>query len=285
MISRAKKTPQAAIAPLSPQRRGYQLHIDVVHNVLQSNLAIALYLLPHSRRKDALLFYQFCHSIDTCIDDASLAQGEKEDFLKTKLNSLEELIHRRQLDRLILSEIISGMHMDLTISRYETFEDLRLYAWRVASAVGLVSAQLFGASGDGVEEYAQNLGLALQLTNILRDVSEDATRGRIYLPLEDLHRFHVTEEEILRGLPSPQATHLFDYQAERALSYFAKTTLAWEKISSQEQRTMRPARLMEAIYRTLLEKMQHDRYDVFHQRYRVGVLKKISLALQVLFSR
>lgn len=251
--------------------------------IFKSNLAIALYLLPRARRKDALRFYTFCHSIDKCVDNSALIQSEKENFLKTALDLLEELIDRRQLDRKLLCEIIIGMQMDLTINRYETFEDLRIYAWRVASAVGLVSAQLFGVTGENANEYAQQLGLALQLTNILRDVTEDAARNRIYLPLEDLKRFNVAEEELLQGIPSPQATHLFHYEAERALSYFAKAELAWKKMTAAQRRTMRPARLMEAIYRTLLDKMQRDRYDLFYRRYRVGMLEKFYLALQLFF--
>ena len=252
--------------------------------ILKSNLAIALYLLPQARRKDALWFYSFCHSIDECVDHSSLTQGEKEVFLKTALESLEEMIQRRKLDRKLLGEIIHGMQMDLTVNRYATFEELRLYAWRVASAVGLVSAQLFGAEGPSTQNYAEHLGMALQLTNILRDVAEDAAQNRIYLPLEDLKRFNVTEADLLQSLPPPQATHLFAYEAERALSYFAKADLAWEKMPSRERHLMSPARLMEAIYRTLLEKMQHDLYDVFHQRYRVSFLKKLCLAWNVYFT-
>ncbi len=253
-------------------------------SIFKSNLAFTLLLLPRERRNDTFRFYHFCHSIDECVDRSSLIQQEKEIFLKKSLESLEELIERYQLDRNLLHEIIHGMKMDLTIKRYATFEELRLYAWRVASAVGLISVQLFGAKGPVIQAYAENLGMALQLTNILRDVAEDAAQNRIYLPLEDLHRFHVTEKELLHGPLPPQATHLFHYEAERALSYFAKADLAWEKMSSRERHTMRPGRLMEAIYRTLLEKMQRDRYDLFYQRYRVSFLKKISLTLHILFS-
>lgn len=252
--------------------------------IFQSNLAIALYLLPRGRRKDALRFYEFCHSIDECVDRSSLTQQEKENFLKTSLGSLEELIQRHKLDRNLLNEIILGMEMDLTMNRYSTFEELRLYAWRVASAVGLISAQLFGGNGPLIQDYAENLGIALQLTNILRDVAEDAAQNRIYLPLEDLDRFNVSEKELLHSTPSPQATHLFHYQAERALSYFAKADLAWEKMSSSQRRTIRPARLMEAIYRTLLEKMQRDCYDIFHVRYHVSFFKKLCLAWHVYVS-
>lgn len=253
-------------------------------SLLQSNLAITLWLLPRSARQDAFEFYTFCHNIDDCIDHSSMTHLEKERFLTNSLSSLEALIQRRHLDKELLNEILLGMKMDLSIHRYQTFQDLRLYIWRVASVVGLISAHLFGAKGEQVLAYAENLGIALQLTNILRDIAEDAAKNRIYLPLEDLHRFHVTEEELLTSRPSPQATHLFHYEAERALSYFAKADLAWEKMPLKQRRIMRPARLMEAIYRTLLEKIQRTRYDVFYQRYRIGFLKKLHLAWLLYFS-
>ncbi len=253
------------------------------NSLFQSNLAIALLLLPAANRKDAFRFYHFCHDIDECIDHSSLNNEEKEIFLKNALTSLEELIQLRKLDHNLIEELILGMQMDLTINRYATFEELRLYIWRVASTVGLISAQLFGTEGKYVQEYAENLGFALQLTNILRDIAEDAAQNRIYLPLEDLARFNVTEEELLKNLPSPQATHLFHHQAERALSYFAKANLAWKKMSLSQQRAMKAGRLMEEIYRTLLYKMQCDRYDVFHQRYRVSFLKKLYFLLRFIF--
>ncbi len=248
---------------------------------LQSNLAVALYFLPLSYRRDALYFYRFCRSIDDCVDHAALSRQEKELFLQQALNSMEELIERRELRRKLFLEIIDGMRMDFTIARYATFEELCTYIWRVAAAVGLVSAELFGARGLLVEQYAHDLAIALQLTNMLRDVAEDAKRGRIYLPLEDLKRFGVYEEEILTALPSPRVTHLFEYQAERALSFFAKAHATWEKMLPHQQYLLRPARFMETIYRALLEKMEKDRYDVFYKKYRVDVMKKILVALEI----
>ena len=184
---------------------------------------------------------------------------------------------RRNLDRHLLGEIIRGMQMDIDTEdrRYATFQELRLYCWRVASAVGLVSAQIFGAHGGSVARYAEELGIALQLTNILRDVAEDALMNRIYLPSEDLARFGVNETEILSGTPSPAMTHLLSHQADRADSHFAKAELAWSEMSPNQKRLMRPARLMSAIYRNLLVQMHRDRYDVFGKRYRVGRLSKL----------
>ncbi|HLB33045.1 MAG: hypothetical protein A3F67_09120 [Verrucomicrobia bacterium RIFCSPHIGHO2_12_FULL_41_10] len=274
---------------LPPKERGFECLLVA----LRSNLAIALYLLPRAQRRDALLFYKFCHSIDHCVDHSLLTLPEKEVLLNQWLTGIQnlpssrlptdfqEMIVRRKLDTNLLCEIIRGVLMDLTIHRYATFNDLRGYIWRVASAVGLVSVQIFGTEGPDVTQYAEALGIAFQLTNILRDVAEDAAMSRIYLPLEDLSRFSVTEEEILQSTPSPQATHLFHYEGERALSYFAKAELAWESMPVHQQRLMRPARLMEAIYRTLLNTMQKDRYDLFYRHYRVSAVKKGILALQV----
>ena len=173
-------------------------------------------------------------------------------------------------------------------NRYASFEELRTYCLRVASAVGLLSTQIFGAQGSAVESYATDLGIAMQLTNILRDVAEDAAVCRIYVPQEDLRRFGVIEEEILNadgGIPSPAMTHLLNHQAERADSYFAKAELAWSEMTVNQRRLMRPARLMSAIYRDILLQMHRDRYDVFAKRYRVPMGKKFLLLLRVMTSR
>lgn len=194
------------------------------------------------------------------------------------------MISRRNLDRNLLSEIIHGMLMDAERNRYATFEELRVYCWRVASSVGLISASIFGAQGPLSERYAEELGIALQLTNILRDVAEDAAMGRIYLPQEELERFGVNEREILQSCPSPAMTHLLNHQAERADSYFAKAELAWSEMSVNQRRLMRPARLMSMIYRDLLLQMHRNRYDVFAKKYRVSKIKKILFALRVMNS-
>jgi len=170
--------------------------------------------------------------------------------------------------------------------RYATFKDLEIYCRRVASTVGLISTKIFGADisnegGTDVVHYAHYLGIALQLTNILRDVAEDCAMGRIYIPQEDLERFGVREEELLGPAPSPAITHLLNHQAERADSYFAKAELAWTELTPNQRRLLRPARLMSAIYRDLLLQMHRDRYDVFAKKYRVPAYRKILSLLRV----
>lgn len=195
------------------------------------------------------------------------------------------MIQRRHLDRHLLQEVVLGMLMDCRLVRFSTFADLEVYCRRVASAVGLVSAKIFGATGPVVERYAKHLGIALQLTNILRDVAEDGATDRIYMPMEDLERFGVTEEDILRGHSSPAMTHLLNHQAERADSWFAKAEIAWSELTANQKRLMRPARLMGAIYRELLLQMHQDRYDVFAKRYAVYGTTKARRLIAVLFER
>ena len=264
-----------------------------------SNLIPALLLLPKQRRSDALLFGAWCRLVDDIADDRSLEVTQKQKALEAWLLALQSendpgeelpkdfdaIIRRRHLDPALLCEIVRGMIMDTERNRYGTFSDLEIYCRRVASAVGLLSARIFGAQGKSVECYAEQLGIALQLTNILRDVAEDAAMGRIYLPLEDLARFGVREGEVLGSIPSPQMTHLLNHEAERADSYFAKAELAWSEMTANQRRLMRPARFMSAIYRDLLLQMHHDRYDVFAKRYRVSTIHKILILIRVMSAR
>ena len=261
-----------------------------------SNLALGLLLLSGKRRKDAFLFHDFCRHVDNVADDPALSTTEKQRILNAWLQALmplheselpkefRKMIDRRKLDRQLLSEIVRGMLMDTECNRYASFEQLIPYCRRVASTVGLISAKIFGATGTSVERYAEELGIALQLTNILRDVAEDAAMGRIYIPMQDLDRFGVSEHEILENRPSPAMTHLLNHQAERADSYFAKAELAWSEMTTNQKRLMRPARLMSAMYRDLLLQMHRDRYDIFVKRYRVPAFRKFLLLLRVMTS-
>jgi phytoene synthase len=262
-----------------------------------SNLLPALLLLSSGRRNDALLLGAWCRLVDDIADSASLTPAMKVTALESWLRALSpghekelpedflEMIRRRNLDRDLLREIVRGMLMDTGRVRFATFGDLEPYCRRVASAVGLVSARIFGAEGAGVERYAEHLGIALQLTNILRDVAEDAGMDRIYLPLEDLERFGVTEQDILQGNSTPAMIHLLNHQAERADSWFAKAETAWSELSANQRRLMRPARLMSAVYRELLLAMHRDRYDVFAGRYSVSTPRKLALLLRVMTTR
>jgi len=262
-----------------------------------SNLIPPLLLLSSGRRTDSLLFAGWCRAIDDLTDDPGIEEETKRSCLEAWFTALapgresdlpedlRDLILRRHLDRSLLQEIVLGMMMDLGHVRHETFAGLETYCRRVASAVGLVSIGIFGAQGPVAESYADQLGVALQLTNILRDVAEDAAMDRIYLPQEDLKRFGVSEQEILHGIASPAMTHLLHHQAERADSWFANAETSWIDLSVNQRRLLRPARLMSAIYRELLLSMHRDRYDVLAKRYRVSTPRKLALLLRVMTAR
>ncbi len=251
-----------------------------------SNLAFALVFLPIDRRADALTFYRFCRIVDDIADSDELTLEEKRQALdawtralttapSTLPDDLTDLIARRELDTHLLTEIVAGMTSDLTQTRYETFDDLRAYCWRAACAVGLTSARIFGATQPGATAYAENLGLALQLTNILRDVAEDATRNRIYLPREDLHRFGVTEADLLDARQTPQFQQLAAFQADRAEKFYADATAS---LPAEDRAAFRTAEIMRVIYHRTLAKMRADKFQVLRKRYSLNRVQKLWLA-------
>jgi phytoene synthase len=249
-----------------------------------SNLAFALRVLPPARRQDALIFYRFCRILDDIADEPDLSEDERREALEAWQRALSTepqllppdivgIIERNGVDRHLLLEILEGVRTDLTVRRYSTFEDVRQYCWRVASAVGLVSIRIFGCDDPASEAYAEALGLALQWTNILRDVGEDARNGRIYLPQDELERFGVSEEDILAGVRTEAFDRLIRFQAGRAKSFFAAA-----RLPAADRRALVPAEIMRAIYSALLARMERDGFDVFAKRYRVPASRKFLLA-------
>ena len=202
----------------------------------QSNLAFAFVSLGKERRRDITIFYAFCRLIDDIADSTELAAGEKARQLAIWREALHGpvaqepplapevrgLINKYAITPAMLEEIIDGVEMDLTISRYETFAALREYCYRVASAVGLVSIEIFGYQNPACREYAIELGLALQVTNILRDVEKDLANGRVYLPREDMARFDYTEEDLAARIYDDRFVRLMQFEAGRAHEYFRR---------------------------------------------------------------
>jgi len=258
----------------------------------KSNLAFALLSLPRDRREDALTFYAFCRAVDDIADDPGVSVVQKTNLLtawKSALESgtglppaLDTLIQRRQLDPRLLQEIILGVEMDIEPRHYATSEDLRAYCWRVACAVGLVSIRIFGCTDPASTTYAEHLGHALQLTNILRDVGEDAALGRIYLPVEDLRLFRVSEESLLAGKPGGDFLGLMHHEATRARVLFRQ---ARQSLPRSDARALVPAEAMRAIYEKILQLMTADHFRVFQKRYRVPLWQKVFLLGQSIASR
>jgi len=262
----------------------------------KSNLALAFISLGRERKRDIVIFYAFCRVIDDIADSAELSVAEKKaaltkwrQMLQTAVpgepilaGDLRGLIEKYSLPVRMLEEIIAGVEMDLSIRRYATFEDLRVYCYRVASAVGLVSIEIFGYRNAGCKQYAIELGLALQMTNVIRDVGKDLQDGRIYLPQEDLTRFNYSERQLQDRQYNECFLRLMEFETARAREFFSQAATA---LPSEDRRAMAPAEIMASIYRGLLRQIQLDKFRVFEKEYRLSKLEKAGrIATQLLKS-
>ena len=254
----------------------------------RSSFYYAFILLPPERRRALHAVYAFCRFIDDIADDESIREPalllkrwrEELDRVyagaptRALSRALADSARRFNIPRELFEEIINGVEMDLSRKRYQTWEELRPYCYRVASALGLICIEIFGYRNPSAKLYAENLGLALQLTNILRDVREDAERGRIYLPLEDLARFNVSEEEILGGVYSPNFVRLMDFEARRARELYA---LAQSELAPEDRATLLTAEAMRLIYAALLERIIKSNYRVLDRRHSLSAPHKLYL--------
>ena len=282
----------AALADVS-RTDGASLDADYEHCAQvtrrsRSSFYYAFILLPPERRRALHAVYAFCRFIDDIADDeairepALLLKRWREELdrvysgapTRALSRALADSARRFKIPRELFEEIINGVEMDLSRKRYQTWEELRPYCYRVASALGLICIEIFGYSNPSAKLYAENLGLALQLTNILRDVREDAERGRIYLPLEDLARFNVSEEEILGGVYSPNFVRLMDFEARRARELYA---LAQSELASEDRATLLTAEAMRLIYAALLERIINSNYRVLDRRHSLSAPHKLYL--------
>ncbi len=246
--------------------------------------------LPPNRRRAITALYAFCREVDDIADDVTdhnVARA-KLGWWRTEIANLfaghpthpvsQALLPATrdfQIDAARLNEIIDGMEMDLTKKRYRDWEELHLYCHRVAGVVGQLSAGIFGFSNPKTLEYAENLGLAFQMTNIIRDVGEDARRDRIYLPQAELDQFKVTPEEILTAKHTPRFQELMAFQSGRANSLYDR---AFEALLPEDRRPQRPGLIMSAIYRTLLDEIERDGFKVLTQRISLTPIRKLWLA-------
>jgi phytoene synthase len=251
----------------------------------KSNLALAFISLGRERRRDITVFYAFCRVIDDIADAPELNVDEKQrrlgewrDCLRaaaspepTLARDVRALITKYSLTPEMFEEIIDGVEMDLHKSRYATFEELRVYCYRVASAVGLVSIEIFGYRNPACKEYAIQLGLALQMTNIIRDVGKDLRSGRIYLPQDDLARFDYSEVELQDRQYNERFVQLMEFEASRAKEFFARAAAL---LPPEDRPSMIAAEIMRSVYRGLLRRMELDKFRVFQKEYRLNKLEK-----------
>jgi 15-cis-phytoene synthase len=257
----------------------------------QSNLAFAFFSLPKVTRQDITTFYAFCRHVDDAADDPDVPLAERREWLQgwrrwlvqAEPNEpgfaaeLRTLICKYKIDRRLFEEILLGVEMDLEPVRFENFEALHRYCYRVASAVGLVSIEIFGYRNPQCKEYAHKLGVALQLTNIIRDVDKDLLNGgRIYLPLSELRMFGYSEEALRGRTYNSAFVRLMQYQSGRAHSFF------WEArrlLPTEDRRSMVAAEGMRAIYYALLRRIEKDRFRLFGKTYRLNHREKALIML------
>ena len=261
-----------------------------------SSFTVSFIFLPKIQREAMTALYAFCREVDDVVDectDFNVAQT-KLNWWKTEVlnlyagtpqhpvtKALQPFVRQFNLAQEHFLEIIDGMEMDLKFNRYEDFKQLQLYCYRVASVVGLLSAQIFGFKNRKTLKYAHDLGMAFQLTNIIRDVGEDARRGRIYLPLDELKKAKVTEEDILQSRESPAVKDLMEYQIERAETYYDK---ALRELPPEDTKPQRVGLMMAAIYRTLLREIKADSAEkVLNNKTSIPPLRKLMLAAKTYF--
>lgn len=255
-----------------------------------SSFYYSFLFLPERQRKAIMALYAFCREVDDIVDECT-----EVDIARRKLNWWREEIHRLYdstaqhpvtralspalkhypMNKAHFLAIIDGMQMDLEKTRYANFTELHAYCYRAAAVVGLLSVEIFGYDDPKTLEYAEALGLAFQLTNILRDVGEDIRRGRIYIPEEDLNRFNISEMELMQYQTTDNIRKLFAFQAQRAHAYYDQ---AFALLPTNDRSRQKSGIIMAAIYRTLLNEIEKDNFNVLQQKIKLTPVRKLWIA-------
>ncbi|MCX8057199.1 MAG: phytoene/squalene synthase family protein [Ignavibacteria bacterium] len=252
--------------------------------------------LPKHQKKAMHTVYAFCRLTDDIADSEDETNEEKLQKLeewkeelsnalthKSKyeiLNHLAEVIRNLKMSVEPFFDLIEGMKMDLTKKRYETFEELKLYCYRVASTIGLMSIELFGYKNPASRDYAYNLGIAMQLTNILRDVKEDMKRNRIYIPKEDLDRYNYSEYDLLNQVQNNSFKELMRFEAERAEYFYNEAN---KFFLPEEYKVLAMGRAMQEIYCKILKKIKENNFDVFNKNNNLSKVERLFLTLKNYF--
>lgn len=255
-----------------------------------SSFYYSFLFLPQEKRRAITALYAFCREVDDVVDDCtdeSVARNkliwwrqEIQAMLKNNpshpvTKALQPHLQTYQLDGAHFLAIIDGMEMDLNQNRYLDFVGLQRYCWHVAGVVGILSASIFGITNHQTKQFAEKLGLAFQMTNIIRDVGEDARKGRIYLPVNELQQFNVPASDILNARHSEQFVALMQFQFERTQKLYDE---AFALLPAEDRRAQRTGLIMAAIYRALLVEIQQDQFQVLKQRISLTLIRKLWLA-------
>jgi phytoene synthase len=262
-----------------------------------TNFYYSFLVLPSEKRRAIVAVWDFCRAVDDAVDEAPVAGTDAQSgasqiaIWRRELAAcyggtpetrqgigLAPYIERFSLPRAAFEAVIDGVAMDLERTRYQTFDDLREYCLRVASAVGLLCIEIFGYSDPRTRQYAADLGIALQLTNIIRDVGTDSARGRIYIPLDDLARHRCSEDDIRAGAMNDRVRGLLAAQCERAHEFYER---AERELPAIDRRPMVAARIMAGIYHAILERIELSGYDVFGGTIRVPRPRRAVIAAAI----
>ncbi len=258
----------------------------------KSNFYYSFFSLPGEKRKALYSIYALCRSLDDAVDNSPSRLEASEALLKWTDEiidmfegrpthpltvELKPFVDKYSIPQKYFLELIRGVEIDLIKDRYETFDELHKYCYRVASVVGLICVEVFGYRNATTLGYAVDLGIAMQLTNILRDIKTDALKGRIYLPLEDLKRFGYTEEDLCSSTYNKAFIEIMQFECNRAWSYYKR---AQENLPKEDQKAMVAAEIMRAIYSRLLQKIESENYNVFNAPPRLPGMQKFFIVLK-----
>jgi phytoene synthase len=264
---------------------------EVITRQAKTNFYYSFLFLPKLKRQAIETVYAFCRLMDDIVDEDVKVDNAQEElaYWREEVNlcfsgnpatelgkSLKEVLKNFPIKEQYFQDLITGMEMDLNKCRYNTFPELERYCYHVAGVIGLMCIEIFGYKNPATKEYAINLGKALQLVNIIRDLKEDAERDRVYLPQDEMLRFGYSETQLLKGIYNDQFIKLMEYQANRAQSFFENAQSALPKA---DRRTMFAAEIMGKIYHRILEKIIAARYSVFENRIRLSSLEKAIVAI------
>lgn len=261
-----------------------------------SNFYYTFLFLPEKKRKAIHIVYAFCRLTDDLAD--SLYESDKQKLVKLEewkeelskalkdhskydiLNSLARTIKEFKMSTLPFFDLIEGVKMDLLKKRYSSFEELKIYCYRVASTIGLMTIELFGCTNPASRDYAYNLGIAMQLTNILRDLKSDVKQGRIYIPQEDLLKFNYSEEDLMNSIYNQSFINLMTFEVDRAEYYYQKAN---EYFHQDDSKALAMGRAMQEIYFKVLMKIRKNNFDVFNKKNNLNNLQRFLITIKNYF--
>lgn len=273
-----------------------QAHCTTYTKHSGSNFYHSFLFLSKPRREAMYTVYAFCKAVDSAVDEPPAGSHPKEELARWRSEldavyqgtptspiavSLAHHVRALAIPKAYFEELIKGVEMDLDRNRYVTFDELSLYCYRVASVVGLICLHIFGVTSARAQDYAIALGMAFQLTNILRDLGTDAAQGRIYLPLEDLRACRYPEKALLARTYSPEFTALMRQEAVRARHYYDKAQAALLGLSRRERKALTVAEIMRGIYSRILTEIERTDYRVFGPRISLSTSQQLAIALGI----